>query len=220
MTNIAEGPCPLTANSCRQLSAGWDGKICNIFYTDVRLREQVVEKGATEAGTSGTSSQNCVETVQDSSCADHIRNYLDDKGKRNEAILCIFLLFRVQSEHIFSTAISIPPPKKSQQSIELTFSKMMLESFPDYIFSSLIYTSEDNANQGGTETGETSSDPGWFIISGCIIRTWRTMLVSQASRKKILFAGRLANKSWQCTCTADMHNCIAQYDSSAKHLAC
>lgn len=36
---------------------------------------------------------------------------------------------------------------------------MMLESFPDYTFSPLIYTSEDNANQGGSESGETSSDP-------------------------------------------------------------
>lgn len=59
--------------------------------------------------------QHCVET-QDSSCADSIRNYPDDKGKRKEAILCIFLLFWVQSAHIFSTAISIPPPKTSLQS--------------------------------------------------------------------------------------------------------
>lgn len=104
--------------------------------------------------------------------------------KKNEAILFVFLLFRVQSGHIFSIAISIPPPKKSQQSTELSFSKMMLESFPDYIFSSLIYTSEDNANQGCSKSGETSSDPGWFINSGCIILTWRTTLVSQASIKK------------------------------------
>lgn len=154
--------------------------------------------------------------------ADHIRNYLDDKEKKEKkAVLYIFLLFRVQSGHIFSIAISIPPPKKSQQSTELSFSKMMLESFPDYIFSSLIYTSEDNANQGCSESGETSPDPGWFINSGCIILTRRTTLASQDSiKKKLLLAGRLSNTSWQCTCTADMHKCSAQYDSSAKHPAC
>lgn len=82
------------------------------------------------------------------------------KGKRKKAILCVLLFFRVQSEHIFSIAISIPPPKKPQPSTELAFAKMMLESFPHYIFSSLIYTSENNANQGGSEHGETRSDPG------------------------------------------------------------
>lgn len=88
-------------------------KKCNIFYADVRIMEQTVEK---ERLKPYFWDQHCVETARDSSCADSIRNYPDDKGKRKEAILCISLLFWVQSAHIFSTAISIPPPKTSQQS--------------------------------------------------------------------------------------------------------
>jgi len=113
LTNKAEGLRALTAGNCRQLSGGWDGKKCNLFNADVRIMEHTVEK---ERLKPYFWDQHCVETARDSSCADSIRNYPDDKGKRKEAILCISLLFWVQSAHIFSTAISIPPPKTSQQS--------------------------------------------------------------------------------------------------------
>lgn len=53
LTNIAGGPCPLAANSCRQLSAGRDRKTRNICYADVRLREQVAEKGVTKVALRG-----------------------------------------------------------------------------------------------------------------------------------------------------------------------
>lgn len=104
------------------------------------------------------------------------------KGKERK-LFCAFSCSSGCNQHTSSARPLAFLHQRHLRKAQLTFSKTMLESFPDYIFSSLIYTSEDNANQGGSESGETSSDPAWFINSGCIILTWKTMLGSQASRK-------------------------------------